>query len=182
MGKKKTDYTFARKDDTYTRAQKSATLSLFSKQSEELFRFFIVFRFGGALTIFPRLGVSFRPLYFLPSLLLYSPYLLWLYLRAKSTQGFDFDGDVFVVVVSAAAAAILSLSLLLLNSGRDQRGGSGERRRRRRRHRARVRGCLFRAKAIFFVVTKLEKFSPHTRAPLFFSSSREKNSPNYAQT
>jgi hypothetical protein len=32
-------------------------------------------------------------------------------------------------------------------------------------------------------MTKLEKFSPHTHAPLFFSSSsREKNSPNYAQT
>ena len=110
------------------------SLSLFSKQSEELFRFFI-FRFGvliilrarSIFVIFPRLGVSFRLLYFFPSLFLYSPYLFWLYLRTKSTQGFD-DGD-FVVVV--AALLLLSL-LLLLNSGRDQRGGSGEQRRRHR--------------------------------------------------
>ena len=108
----------------------SLSISLFLKQSEELFRFFI-FRVlilaRSIFVIFPRLGVSFRLLYFFPSLFLYSPYLFWLYLRAKSTQGFD-DGDGVAIVV-----AILLLSPLLLNSGRDQRGGSaGESRRRHR--------------------------------------------------
>jgi len=141
------------------------SLSLFSKQSEELFRFFI-FRFGvliilrarSIFVIFPRLGVSFRLLYFFPSLFLYSPYLFWLYLRAKSTQGFD-DGDfVFVVVV---ALLLLSL-LLLLNSGRDQRGASGE---QRRRHRV---CCFVSFVCDVFCDAKLEIF------PLF-SLLQEKN-------
>jgi len=175
--KKQIIYTFAQKDNTYTRAQKS-TLSLSSQNNPKNFfgGFSSSFALGAFLLFFLASASLFaRSIFFLRSscilrissgfisgpnppkaLILMATFLLLLFLLLF----FRFRCCCWTLVETSEEEAVSVVVVVVI---------------------VRVCVALSLSRGDFFCYDEIGKIFA-THAPLFFSSSHEKNSPNYAQT